>query len=109
VFSYLWGPTSYLVKDDKLVINRKIGNVVLPLNEIVSAKEITREDYTFAIRYIGNAGFCGWYGRFWSPKLGNLKFFASQKKNLVLIETIHKGKWVISPDDLSLVNLLIKK
>ena len=72
-------------------------------------RTVEKDEIVTLIRTFGNGGLFGYYGKFYSSKLGNITLYATQSRNRVLIKTIHGTQIMITPDDLSLVEALQEK
>ena len=49
------------------------------------------------LRLGGSGGFFGWFGRFWSRRLGHHRMYATNGRDLVYIERVDGTKVVLSP------------
>jgi hypothetical protein len=58
------------------------------------------------IRTFGVGGLFGYFGKFHTPGIGHSTFYATQRKNKILIVTSNDKKIVITPDDNSLAEKL---
>lgn len=106
LFSYLYAPKSYSVDDAQLIINRPISKVTITLSDIEEVREISNAEMTGAIRTFGVGGLFGYYGKYYAPKIGHLKLYATQRRNMVLILTKQGQKILISPDDIRIIEKL---
>jgi len=106
--SYLFSPKKYVIKQKDLLIKRIIGSKIIHIADIADVKQLSRADTRFLIRYFGVGGLFGWYGKFWNRKYGKMTFYASKRKNLIMIKTKRSEKIVISPDNFDFINEIIK-
>jgi len=109
VITWLYATKSYTITHDELVINRPGGDRKIELSEIDSVRTVEKDEIGTMIRTFGNGGLFGYYGKFYSSKLGSMTLYATQSRNRVLIKTIHGSQIMITPDDLSLVEALQEK
>jgi hypothetical protein len=105
----LYAPIHYIIDTKYLVIHRKVKGVSINLNEISSVKLLSEKEIKGGIRMFGVGGVFGYFGLFTFPKIGYCKMFATQRKNMILIETLEKKKFIITPDELKLINDLKEK
>ncbi|HXH19279.1 MAG TPA: PH domain-containing protein [Chitinophagales bacterium] len=106
VGSYIYSPQKYILTGDSLIIKRLIGNVVIPLDDIVEARTVQDSEMTSTVRTFGNGGLFGYYGKYHSPRLGHMTFYTTKRDNRVLIKTKDGKNIVLTPDD---KNLLINE
>lgn len=73
-----------------ITLTRLIGPLEIPLNTIINIKEISQFDIDKSIKVFGSDGLFGYFGRFKNKKLGNYTMYATEFKNLILIQTNNK-------------------
>lgn len=100
---WLYAPIGYRIDNKFLVINRRIKNFSVDISEIISVKLLTEKEIKGGIRMLGVGGVFGYFGLFHFPKIGACTLFATQKNNMILIETIKKKKFIITPDETDLL------
>jgi len=103
---YLYSAQSYEVSNSDLIINRKIGDMKIPLTSIQEIKQMTKDDLGWGLRACGNGGFFGYSGLFYFSKVKWVWLSATQRMNYVLILTKDGKKRIITPDDMGLVELV---
>lgn len=99
VFSWGLGPSGYVVEDDELQILRPIQKVRYRYDDIRQVKQLSRADMGVPLRVSGNGGLFGFYGRYYSRKLGWHHWYATRSVDLVGVETVTDGWVLVSPDD----------
>lgn len=99
VITYLYRPKAYMLDGQNFYISRIAGSFRIPLSVITTVQQIPNSDLRFSIRTFGNGGLFGYTGYFRNSKLGKMRWFVSQRKNYVLIETNDGAKFVVSPDE----------
>ena len=104
--SWLYAPKSYTLSDSYLLINRRIGKVNIRLSDIKQVRVLTDDETKKTIRTFGVGGLFGYFGKYHTPGIGHLTFYATQRKNKVLILTNSDKKIVITPDDIDLAEKL---
>ncbi len=102
--SYLYAPTAYRVDDDFLTIVRPVYNKKIKMHDIIALREMTDTEVFGAIRALGNGGLFGYYGKYYVPKLGWATFYATQRRNRILITTQQGKKIMLTPDDLAMLD-----
>ncbi|MCO4294169.1 PH domain-containing protein [Solitalea sp. MAHUQ-68] len=96
---YLYHPTEYLVDDSFLIIKRPIGKLKIERRIFLKVNLVTKAEMGFTIRTFGNGGLFGYTGWFSNSLFGSMRWYATQRKNFVLIETSTSGKIVVTPDE----------
>jgi len=94
----LFAPRSYVINDREIIIRRLGADIKLPLSQIDEVKCITRRQVgMFPLRTFGVGGFAGYYGKYWSKKLGSFNAYLTNGNDLVLIRCKNNRKYLISP------------
>lgn len=106
---YLYSPQYYLLDDSNLKIVRIASNVTVKLSDITKITGVEKRELGFGIRTFGSGGFLGYYGKFTYDKIGKVTLYATQRKNMVLIDTKDGKKIIITPDDMGLLELVKEK
>lgn len=109
LLTWMYSPVSYYLNDDYLIINRHFGKVYIKIKDIKNIEKLNDDDVKGTIRYFGVGGLFGYYGKYYIPNYGKVKFYATQNKNRILIETTNNEKILITPDNIDLYNELRKK
>jgi hypothetical protein len=104
---YLYRPQCYILDNDGITIKRPVKDVKISLSDIVDAYKIRKESMQWLERDGGNGGFFGFYGNF-KNSLGEMTWYATKRKNYVLIETSSKEKIILTPDDINMVREIRK-
>jgi hypothetical protein len=95
--AYAYSPGAYAVKDQSILVNRLIGNVRIPLDDIREVRATTPGDFLGTIRLFGSGGLFGYYGLFRTSNLGKCWWYVTNPKNIVVVITGEKTI-LISPD-----------
>jgi hypothetical protein len=103
---WLYAPKSYTLDSNELTINRPIGKVNIKLGDIKQVRTLADNEAKGTIRTFGVGGLFGYFGKFHTPGIGHSTFYATQRKNKILIVTSNDKKIVITPDDNSLAEKL---
>ncbi|GIV34245.1 MAG: hypothetical protein KatS3mg031_1780 [Chitinophagales bacterium] len=102
VGSWLFAPQSYVLAENELVINRPVRKVHIPLSNIIQIRKLHDREGKWPIRTFGVGGLFGYFGKYYLPSIGHATFYATQRKNKILIITNQNKKIIITPDDSSL-------
>jgi len=106
---YLFAPQSYIMDNSDLIIVRPIKNKKIKLAEIAEIRAVADGDMIGAIRTFGVGGLFGYFGKFYSFKIGSMMFYATRRNNKILIITNQDQKIIITPDDISMIEKLKEK
>ncbi len=106
---YLYAPKSYLLDSDSLTIVRPANNKKILLSDITEVRAIEDSEMTLTIRTFGVGGLFGYFGKYRNSKIGSMTFYATQRKNRILIQTKQGEKIIITPDDTSIIDALKTK
>ncbi len=79
---------------DAIVILRRYKSIVLERENIKSIEPLTKRDMRGAIRTCGVGGLFGYFGHYYSNKLGSFRLFATSFDNLYLIK-LWSGKTIV--------------
>jgi hypothetical protein len=97
-FAFAYSPRAYVVSDRAIEVERLIGNVQAPLEDVRESRRINTEDLRGCIRLWGSGGLFGYYGLFRTTRLGRCTWYVTNRKNVVVI--IAQSKTTLySPDD----------
>jgi hypothetical protein len=95
VVAALMGPRGYSIEADRLVVERRVFPVVIPLASIREVEPLRAERVGASLRTLGNGGFFGYYGRFRNRALGDYRMYATRGDGLVLIRA--ERPYVLTP------------
>ncbi|MDR3701841.1 MAG: PH domain-containing protein [Candidatus Sulfopaludibacter sp.] len=98
LLTFAWSPRGYTVEGQTLLVQRTIGTVRIPLQEIRELRAGAADDFEGAIRLFGNGGLFGYYGLFQTAKLGKCTWYVTNRSKAVVIVAGAKTV-VVSPDD----------
>jgi len=97
LIAVVFAPLGYTVDDVGTIVNRMGPKVCILHDEIAEIRRIGRRDLGFCVRLGGSGGFFGWFGRFWSTRLGHHRMYATNSRDLVYIERVDGTKVILSP------------
>ena len=95
--SFFLYPTGYVVTQNGVVVNGILFSQTIPKQDIIAIELLRNEDMSSSIRAFGSGGFFGYYGLFYNAKYKWMIWFATQRKNYVMVHTA-KRKFVFTPD-----------
>ncbi|EAZ82493.1 PH domain-containing protein [Algoriphagus machipongonensis] len=107
--TWVFAPRRYTIGEGKLTIHRLMDKVEISLSDIKSMRVLNEEETKGTIRTFGVGGLFGYYGRFYIPGIGKVTFYATQRKNKVLLVTKSEKQIIITPDDLGLFQQLERR
>ena len=102
-FCYLFRPLGYVVGKNRLTIKRPLKNYHLDIDKIKNVSLASEETMKWTARTFGVGGLFGYYGKFSNQTFGGMTWFATQRKNYLVLETTSNRKIVLTPDDTEMV------
>jgi len=97
IIPYLFSRRGFSVTDNCIIIKRVIGDIKIPLKEIVEVKQLPTIT-KIRLRLLGSGGLYGYFGYFYIPDLGLVKMYATRLHDLLLVRC-RDGMYIISPED----------
>jgi hypothetical protein len=97
-FAFAYSPKAYVVSGRAIEVERLIGNVQVPLEDVRETRRINTGDLRGCIRLWGSGGLFGYYGLFRTTRLGRCTWYVTNRKNVVVIIAQLKTT-LYSPDD----------
>lgn len=97
LITVVFAPLGYVVDDVGIVVKRMGPKVCIIHSEIAEIRLIGQRDLGFSLRLGGSGGFFGFFGRFWSRRLGHHRMYATNGRDLVYIELVDGVKIILSP------------
>jgi hypothetical protein len=96
---YLYRPLEYDVDEKLFSIKMPVRRSKISRLNIKQVRVVEPEELRFVIRTFGNGGIFGYTGWYYNRQIGKMRWFATQRKNYILIETIDNKRIIITPDD----------
>ena len=87
-------PQRLEVGEEQIVVLRRYKSVVINRDEIKSVQPLSKSDFRGVIRTCGVGGLFGYFGHYYSNKLGSFRLFATSFQNLFLSK-LCSGKSVV--------------
>ncbi len=98
--SYANSTRGYVYEGRRVVVSRLVGDVTISLDGLREARATTKDDFRGCMRLWGSGGLFGYYGLFRTKKLGRCTWYATNRKNAVVLVTESKTV-ILSPDDVT--------
>jgi hypothetical protein len=92
-------PINYSLTTDKLIIHRLFRNVIIERKNIKSIEQIDKHKIKYTLRSFGVGGLFGYFGKFTNKDLGRMTWYATQKDNVILVQTIGNKKIILTPNE----------
>lgn len=94
--SALYAPRGYALDATALRVQRRAGELEIPLASITAVRRADREELRGSIRTFGVGGLFGYFGRFYNSRLGGYRMYATRSSDYVLVTT-NKGPVLLTP------------
>lgn len=101
--SWLYAPQSYSIDNSEFTINRPIGKIRIKRSDITQVRTVEENEMNGTIRTFGVGGLFGYFGKFHTPKIGTITFYATKRQNRILMFTNQNKNILITPDDISII------
>ena len=98
LIAYAFRPIHYKVSDNTLIIHRPFTDIKIDRNQIKNVELLDKEKTRWAVRTFGVGGLFGYYGKFFTSKLGSMTWYATRRNKTVLVQTINR-KIILTPDE----------
>lgn len=95
--AYALAPRGYALDAGRLRVERPLASVEIAYGAIRGAGALSEDALAGARRVMGSGGLFGYYGRFWSRRLGAFRLYATRRTGLVVVDTAD-DRLVLSPD-----------
>jgi hypothetical protein len=95
--AFALSPRGYAIEAGKLRLERPLRAIEIPLASIRAAGALPDGALRGSVRVAGSGGLFGYYGRFWSRRLGAFRLHATRRTGLVVVDTA-ADRFVLSPE-----------
>jgi hypothetical protein len=95
---YYHHPFRYYIDSGQVTIQRPFRSVRINKRKIEHVRVVQPQEMKDTLRNFGVAGLYGYFGRFSNRNLGSMLWYATQRKNYVLIQTQDKN-YILTPDN----------
>jgi hypothetical protein len=92
-----YSPRGYTVADKSITVNRLLKIAHVSLEDARAARMATADDMRGGFRLWGSGGLFGYYGLFWTSRLGKCSWYVTARKRLVVVIAETKTT-LFSPD-----------
>lgn len=99
---WLYRIRHYELTADSLIIRRSVRTRIIPLQVIEEVLLPDEKDLKWTLRLFANGGVFGYTGFFTNPKFGRMSWYATRRKQLIMLRLKSGEKVVITPDDMNL-------
>lgn len=96
---FLYRPISYEITESMVCINRPLLDIKIQINDIKSVEILEDSRLRGVVRLFGVGGLFGYWGKFYSSKIGTMTWYATRRDQAILITTTEDKKIVLTPDD----------
>jgi hypothetical protein len=98
VFAYGYSPRGYTIASRSIAVKRLFTTAHVSLEGAREARLATADDMRGAFRLWGSGGLFGYYGLFWTSRLGKCTWYVTSRKRPVVVIAESKTT-LFSPDD----------
>lgn len=105
IVTWLHSPQTLMIDRNALTIGRRMNPVEISLGDIVRVERVESKVVRRSMRTMGNGGMWAYTGNHYHRQIGNYKLFATEMRNLLLIET-DKQKYIVSSVDTHMYRML---
>jgi len=95
---YLFRPRELQIDAIGITVDKMVKPRHIDFSEIISIRKAETGEMAGAIRTFGNGGLFGYTGLYYNRQLGRMRWFCTQRKNYVIIDTKNKKRIIITPD-----------
>ena len=95
LITYGLSPRGFSLGPEGLRIHRPFGAHVLPLGKVRNARRAQPGELC-GLRTFGSGGMFGFFGWFWSRKLGHYRAYVTHRRDMVLVEA--ERPYLLSPE-----------
>lgn len=99
IIAYALSPTSYEIKEDRVIIHRPLKDLVIHRSEIEEVHQMEDGKLARSMRLFGSGGLFGYFGLFWNREFGTMTWYATRRDQAIMITTSSHKKLVITPDE----------
>ncbi len=92
----LLAPRRYAIKDDRVVIERAVCPVEIPIASIRAVEPLSPGSLSGSLRVLGSGGLFGYFGRFRNQALGDYRMYATRGDGYVLVRA--DRSYVLTPE-----------
>ncbi len=98
MLAYGYSPSGYTVTNRSIIVKRLLTTAHVSLEDAREARMATADDVRGCFRLWGSGGLFGYYGLFWTSRLGKCTWYVTARKRSVVVITGSKTA-LFSPND----------
>lgn len=98
MLAYGYSPRGYTVAGKSITVKRLLRTIHVSLEDAREARMATADDVRGCFRLWGSGGVFGYYGLFWTSRLGKCTWYVTARERPVVVVTASKTT-LFSPDD----------
>jgi len=92
----LLAPRRYTIQDDRVVVERAVCPVEIPIASIRAVEPLARGSLSGSLRVAGSGGAFGYFGRFRNQALGDYRMYATRSDGYVIVRA--DRLYVLTPE-----------
>lgn len=96
---YALSPKKYSIEGENLIIHRLFSNVSVPLTHIKATAIAENISMVNTFRTFGVGGLFGYFGKFYNASMGNMDWYVTNRKKMVVLLLDTQKKIVVSPEE----------
>ena len=96
--TYGFHPRFYVVDNNSVTVESLFRSFTYAKSDINSFDKVDDATMKYSIRTFGVGGLFGYFGKFYNSKIGSMIWFATQRKNWVLMKTKTGKQIILTPD-----------
>jgi hypothetical protein len=101
--TYGFSPQSYWLEDGVLTVKRAFKSRKIYLDQISEIRPVEEGEMKRTVRTFGSGGLFGYFGKFYNSTFGSMTWYATKRKEMVLIVLKRGEKIIITPDDFAII------
>lgn len=103
VICFLYRPIKYIVDNGNVIIKRPLNDKIIRIKDLKDAFIADHESMKWTIRTFGNGGLFGYFGQFSNQTFGTMTWYATKRKDYLILKTANRHKIVLTPDNKDMV------
>lgn len=88
IITGVYMPRKTVITNKQITICLLLRSIEIPATEIINIQTISPQEINNSIRVFGSGGYFGYLGKFKNDKQGAYILYATEKNNLMLIQTL---------------------
>jgi hypothetical protein len=96
---YALHPVRYVITSQNLLIYSPLKNISFDTDQIIHVELLDDEKLKWTIRTFAVGGLFGYFGKFVNSQIGNMTWYATRRKSVVLVQTSDHKNIILTPDN----------